>query len=167
MAAKESLISEKETELIIIPMKKEHLEGVLRIEKVSFPTPWPFNTYAKELKDNDLAHYYVCLEQKEVIGYMGMWLIIDEAHITTIAVHPEHRGRYLGKRLLGELMRRAMILGADKITLEVRPSNQAALNLYRWAGFTQAGIRKGYYPDTKEDAIIMWRHLIYTDEQPE
>ncbi|NLC77048.1 MAG: ribosomal protein S18-alanine N-acetyltransferase [Clostridia bacterium] len=163
MAAKEPLVQGSKEELVIIPMQKEHLDQVLAIEKVSFPTPWSRNSYLRELSDNQFAHYYVCLQGEQVIGYMGMWIIIDEAHITTIAVHPDFRGQRLGKTLLEELMMRAVMLGADKITLEVRPSNLPAQRLYRKVGFVPAGLRKGYYTDTKEDAIIMWKHLLDVD----
>lgn len=145
--------------LKIVPMKKKHLPGVLKIEQVSFPTPWSKETYINEIRDNQLAHYYVCLLENKVVGYTGMWLIIDEAHITTIAVDPDFRGNQLGKILLAELLARAIILGADKVTLEVRPSNQVAQGLYRRMGFIPAGLRKGYYSDTQEDAIIMWKSL--------
>jgi ribosomal-protein-alanine N-acetyltransferase len=160
MAAKEPLIHDLTEELIIIPMEKEHLDQVLDIEQVSFPTPWSRNSYLRELSDNQFAYYYVCLQGEQVVGYMGMWIIIDEAHVTTIAVHPDFRGRQLGRYLLEELMLRAVVLGADKITLEVRPSNEPAQKLYRRVGFVPAGLRKGYYSDTKEDAIIMWKHLL-------
>lgn len=163
MAAKEPVTQFPTDELMIVPMAEEHLDQVLAIEKVSFPTPWSRNSYLRELSDNQFAYYYVCLQGDKVLGYMGMWLIIDEAHVTTIAVHPEYRGRYLGKVLLEELMARAVALGADKITLEVRPSNLVAQRLYRRVGFVPAGLRKGYYTDTKEDAIIMWKHLLDID----
>lgn len=163
MAAKEPVVQLLTEELMIVPMAEEHLDQVLAIEQESFPTPWSRNSYLRELSDNQFAYYYVCLQGEKVLGYMGMWIIIDEAHITTIAVHPEYRGRYLGKILLEELMARAVALGADKITLEVRPSNLVAQRLYRRVGFVPAGLRKGYYTDTKEDAIIMWKHLLDID----
>lgn len=164
MAAKEPLMESFTEELLIIPMEKKHLEQVLAIERVSFPTPWSRNAYLRELSDNQFAYYYVCLHGEQVVGYMGMWIVIDEAHVTTIAVHPDFRRRQLGRRLLEELMARAVILGADKITLEVRPSNEPAKKLYRRVGFVPAGLRKGYYSDTKEDAIIMWKHLLDLEE---
>lgn len=160
MAANEPVAELLRDEFMIVPMREEHLEQVLAIEEVSFPTPWSRNSYLRELSDNQFAHYYVCLQGDRVVGYMGMWLIIDEAHITTIAVHPDYRGKYLGRFMLEELMARAAALGADKMTLEVRLSNRIAQRLYRRVGFVPAGIRKGYYTDTKEDAIIMWKHLL-------
>ncbi len=164
METKESLTECHKKNLKITPMKKNHLSQVLQIEQVSFPTPWSKETYLNEIKYNQLAHYYVCLVGNKVIGYAGMWLIIDEAHITTIAVKPSFRGKQFGKMLLAELLARAMILGADKATLEVRPSNQAAQSLYKEMGFVPAGLRKEYYSDTKEDAIIMWKSLQNYDD---
>ncbi|WP_227764696.1 ribosomal protein S18-alanine N-acetyltransferase [Zhaonella formicivorans] len=143
----------------IIPMQEKHIPGVLEIERVSFPTPWSGQAFLGELKDNDFAHYYVCVHGDEVAGYAGMWIIIDEAHVTNIAVHPNFRGKKLGKALLVNLMQEAMFLGAERMTLEVRPSNTVAQELYRKTGFTPVGVRKGYYTDTNEDAIIMWRNL--------
>lgn len=159
METKENLMDCYGKTLKVVPMKKNHLSRVLEIERVSFPTPWSRDTYLNEIRDNQLAHYYVCLLNNKVIGYAGMWLIIDEAHVTTIAVEPTFRGKQLGKVLLTELLARAMIMGADKATLEVRPSNQVAQSLYKRMGFVPAGLRRGYYSDTQEDAIIMWKSL--------
>jgi ribosomal-protein-alanine N-acetyltransferase len=92
----------------------------------------------------------------QVAGYCGFWLILDEAHITNIAVHPEFRGKGYGKRLLQYVMERARRLGALKMTLEVRVSNHVAQSLYEKMGFVRSGVRKGYYTDNKEDALIMW-----------
>lgn len=164
MAAKESLNRGDYKEIMIAPMKQEHLEQVLAIEARSFPTPWSRQSYLGEIRDNQFAHYFVCLREGQVLGYGGMWLIVDEAHITTIAVHPEYRGRDLGKIILGDLMAKAIGLGADKITLEVRISNLVAQKLYQRMGFVPVGLRKGYYTDTQEDAIIMWKHLLSVDE---
>ncbi|MHB1127462.1 MAG: ribosomal protein S18-alanine N-acetyltransferase [Bacillota bacterium] len=143
----------------IEPMQVEQLDDIMAIEKVSFPTPWSRNAFLGELQENDFARYYVCLVDQRVIAYAGMWIIMDEAHITNIAVAPQFRGNHLGRVMLLTLMREAISFGSDKITLEVRPSNAVARELYRSMGFVPAGIRKGYYSDTREDAIIMWRHL--------
>lgn len=140
-------------------MTSQHLDEVLAIERASFPTPWPRSSFLNELYTNDYAYYYVCLDGERVIGYAGMWIILDEAHITNIAVHPDFRGRRLGELLLKTLIREAATLGADRMTLEVRVSNTPAQRLYERMGFVRAGVRKGYYNDTQEDAIIMWKHL--------
>ncbi|NLW07403.1 MAG: ribosomal protein S18-alanine N-acetyltransferase [Clostridia bacterium] len=142
-----------------MPMIGEDLDGVLAIEQVSFPTPWSRNSYLNEIYNNEFAYYYVARAADKVIGYAGLWLIFDEAHVTTVAVAPDYRGRRLGELLLKVLMQEAAYLGADRMTLEVRVSNHAARRLYERLGFVSAGIRKGYYNDNKEDAIIMWKHL--------
>ena len=143
----------------IVAMKEDHIEGVVVIEQVSFPTPWSREAFCSELGENSFAHYYVCLVGEEVAGYAGMWMIIDEAHITNIAVHPWYRGKQIGQALLITLMQEAMRLGAERITLEVRPSNKVARYVYGKLGFQAVGVRKGYYSDTREDAIIMWKNL--------
>ncbi|HHU33461.1 MAG: ribosomal protein S18-alanine N-acetyltransferase [Zhaonellaceae bacterium] len=149
----------KEGKYKITPMNVSHINEVAQIEQVSFPTPWSKEAYYNELKDNGFAHYYVCLACEQVVGYAGMWIIIDEAHITNIAVHPDFRGQKIAQTLLLKLMQEAMRLGAERITLEVRSSNRVAQYVYGKLGFYPVGIRKGYYTDTKEDAIIMWKNL--------
>lgn len=140
-------------------MIAEYLDQVLAIERVSFPSPWERSDFLNEIYNNDYAYYYVCLVNGRVCGYAGLWLILDEVHITSIAVHPDWRRLGVGKTILHFLLQEASRLGADRVTLEVRVSNVAAQKLYERAGFTKAGLRKGYYNDTREDAIIMWKHL--------
>ncbi|GEA14084.1 ribosomal-protein-alanine acetyltransferase [Moorella sp. E308F] len=140
-------------------MTSEYLDGVLAIERVSFSTPWTRHSFLNEIYNNNFAYYYVALAGRQVIGYAGMWIILDEAHITNVAVHPRYRGRRLGELLLKVLMQEAVRLGADRMTLEVRVSNRPAQRLYERLGFARAGIRKGYYNDNREDAIIMWKHF--------
>lgn len=140
-------------------MINEYLNGVLAIERVSFPTPWTRHSFQNEIYNNDFAYYYVALNGRQVIGYAGMWIILDEAHVTNVAVHQDYRGRRLGEILLRVLMQEAVYLGADRMTLEVRVSNLSARRLYERLGFVSAGVRKGYYNDNREDAIIMWKHL--------
>jgi ribosomal-protein-alanine N-acetyltransferase len=141
------------------PLKQEHLDQVLEIERVSFPTPWSKESFLGELLQNSLAHYYACWRDNILIGYAGMWIIIDEAHITNVAVHPSYRRKKVGEIILLHMMAEALKRGAYKMTLEVRPSNQEALKLYSRLGFKSVGRRKGYYTDTNEDAIIMWKDL--------
>lgn len=140
-------------------MHEKDLEQVLEIEKLSFPTPWSRNSFLSELRENEFAHYFVCRVDGRVMGYAGMWIILDEAHITNVAVHPQYRGKGFGHLLLAELMRQSLLRGSDRITLEVRKSNQAAQRVYEHMGFRATGVRKGYYTDTGEDAIIMWKIL--------
>ncbi|KUK40929.1 MAG: Ribosomal-protein-alanine acetyltransferase [Clostridia bacterium 62_21] len=137
-------------------MRLEHIDQVLEIEKRSFPTPWPRQTFEFEVLYNELAEYAVAIDNGRVVGYGGMWLVLDEAHITNVAVHPTYRGRHIGRALMLELIRRARARGATRVTLEVRPSNTVARNLYKSLGFVEKGIRRKYYQDNKEDAIIMW-----------
>jgi [ribosomal protein S18]-alanine N-acetyltransferase len=140
----------------IKPMRLDDINSVLEIEQMSFPTPWPRDAYHHELKDNRLACYLVARGFQRVLGYAGMWVILDEAHVTTIAVDPLHRRRRIGERLLVALIDEAMRRGARWVTLEVRKSNLGAQTLYRKYGFKDIGIRKGYYSDNREDAIVMW-----------
>ncbi len=145
-------------------MKLEDIDHVLEVEKSSFPSPWTRDAFYNELLKNHFAYYVVAQVGQKIVGYCGVWLIMDEAHITNIAVHPEYRGRKIGKCLLRNMMVFAQMQGAKKMTLEVRPSNHAALNLYEQLGFVRSGIRKGYYTDNHEDAIIMWADLEDEDE---
>jgi ribosomal-protein-alanine N-acetyltransferase len=138
-------------------MDVRHIPAILEIERRSFPTPWSERAFMSELTQNAYAHYIVALHGDRVIGYAGMWLILDEAHVTNIAVHPDYRGRHVGELLLGDLERRARAQGCTRMTLEVRPSNAVAQRLYRKHGFAPRGLRPGYYTDTREDAIIMWK----------
>jgi ribosomal-protein-alanine N-acetyltransferase len=137
-------------------MEPEHLDAVMAIENVSFPIPWRREAFLFEILLNETADYVVALYRDQVVGYGGMWLVLDEAHITNIAVHPDCRGRGIGRRILQELIKRAALRGATKMTLEVRPSNLIARKLYRDLGFEEKGVRKRYYQDNHEDAIIMW-----------
>lgn len=138
-------------------MRLEHLSQVMEIEKASFPSPWSRYSFVNEVMKNSFAYYIVAVSDKNVVGYAGMWLILDEAHITSVAVHPHHRGNGIGRALMQEMVRRAAMMGINKMTLEVRPSNTAARHLYATLGFIERGVRKGYYADTREDAIIMWK----------
>lgn len=141
-------------------MTPEDLDDVMIIEKLSFPTPWSRQAFYTEITENTYAHYVVARLGQRVIGYAGMWLILDEAHITNIAVHPDYRRQGVGEALLQEMMERARREGAESMTLEVRVSNVAAQRLYEKMGFEKRGIRKGYYTDVKEDAYIMWKERL-------
>lgn len=141
----------------IRPMRLEDLPQVLGIERASFPTPWSEGAFRGELTANKYARYFVAEKANYLTGYAGVWIIINEAHVTNIAVHPFYRRRGIGRMLLETLMTRAAQEGCQAITLEVRKSNFSAQNLYRQYGFEPVGIRRGYYIDTNEDAIIMTR----------
>lgn len=142
-------------------LKPEDVDQVLEIERVAFPTPWSREAFMGELLQNSLAKYFGCWREGKLIGYAGMWLIIDEAHITNVAVHPDFRNQKVGEMIMLHLMAEALSRGAYKMTLEVRPSNLPARSLYARMGFEAVGRRKGYYSDTNEDAIIMWKDLTH------
>jgi [ribosomal protein S18]-alanine N-acetyltransferase len=140
-------------------MQPEDIDQVWRIEKLSFPCPWSREAFYNELYHNHFANYLVMTDGDQVIGYCGVWIIVDEAHITNIAVLPEYRGKGLGEELMKKTMELAKHLGATKMTLEVRVSNHVAQSLYRKLGFQNGGIRKQYYTDNQEDALVMWVNL--------
>jgi ribosomal-protein-alanine N-acetyltransferase len=140
-------------------MKEEDIEQIVKIEEESFSIPWTYDAFERELSMNQFACYTVMEENNQIIGYCGLWVILDESHITNIAVLPEYRGRKLGEALLREVMKKARNLGAKTMTLEVRVSNKAARGLYRKLGFQDGGIRKRYYTDNGEDALVMWVNL--------
>jgi ribosomal-protein-alanine N-acetyltransferase len=131
------------------------LEAVQEIERRSFRTPWPAHAYRTELETNRLATYLVARLDGRVVGYGGMWLMVDEAHITTFAVDPDHRRQRIGERLLLALLDLASARSAHEATLEVRLSNLAARKLYEKYGFRPVGLRPRYYSDDNEDALIM------------
>lgn len=139
----------------IRPMRLDDLAAVQVVDRASFPTPWSEQTFRGELTTNRYADYIVAEVEGRVVGYAGMWVILDEAHVTNIAVHPDFRRRGIGARLLATLCARAKRRHCERITLEVRVSNLTAQRLYRRFGFTEQGIRYGYYSDTQEDALIM------------
>ncbi len=152
--------------LRIEPMAADDLPEVMAIEAVSFSAPWPEAAFRHELEANAHGVFIVarldqalaesdCCPAGQLIGYGGMWLHYDEAHIVTLAVAPGWRGRGIGTRLLLELMVEAMAAGMACVTLEVRVSNLAARRLYEKHGFVVAGCRRRYYVDNGEDALIM------------
>ena len=137
------------------PMRLEDVPAVHRIERASFPVPWPDFAFRQEIQTNRLAHYLVVRAGSQTVGYGGLWLMVDEAHITTFAVLPEWRRRGIGGRLMVALMQVALDLNARVMTLEVRLSNRAARALYAQFGFRPVGVRPRYYSNNAEDALIM------------
>ncbi|QMT17984.1 ribosomal protein S18-alanine N-acetyltransferase [Planococcus maritimus] len=132
------------------------VDSVYKIEKESFTLAWTKEAFEQEMLKNEFAYYVLAETAEGVIGYCGMWLVMDEAHITNIAISPQQRGNKFGEALMKEAMHQARAQGAKLMTLEARVSNIAALNLYKKLGFQNGGIRKGYYTDNQEDAIVMW-----------
>ena len=143
----------------IVEMKSTHLADVCEIAIFSFPIPWSYDSFSNEL-NNKLATYIVASKNDKVVGFGGIWVIFDESHITNIAVHPDYRGLGIGDILMEALIKKSYDKGSKDITLEVRRSNVVAQNLYKKYGFAQDGIRKKYYQDNGEDAIIMWKREI-------
>jgi ribosomal-protein-alanine N-acetyltransferase len=137
----------------------DDIPAVVAIDRTSFPNPWPERSYIYELKYNPSSRLFVaevCEEDEfRVVGFIGFWFVIDEAHISTVAVHPNFRGYKIGDRLVARALRAVKELGGCLVSLEVRESNQVALSLYRKYGFKKVGRRKRYYRDNKEDAIVM------------
>ena len=145
------------------PLQEGHLHGVLAIEKVANTAPWSERSFRNELK-HEHGIFLVALVNSAVVGYGGIWLVIDEAHVTNIAISPDFRRQGIGRKLMIELLTRAKERGMTCSTLEVRASNDAAIRLYEELGYSITTRRKGYYPDNKEDAIVMWLHNLDTWE---
>lgn len=142
------------------PMTLDDLDGVMAVEQESFLTPWSRSAFEEELVKNRLARYLVALDAESIVGYAGTWLVINEAHVTNVAVHAGRRREGIGRLLMEALMQMARDAGMESMTLEVRVSNEAAKTLYQQLGFVSAGIRKNYYSETKEDALILWREQL-------
>ncbi|WP_405099267.1 ribosomal protein S18-alanine N-acetyltransferase [Oceanobacillus sp. FSL H7-0719] len=142
--------------LSIRRMEVHDVPQVLEVERASFTTPWTTDIFYHELTDNMHAHYYVVVLDDRIVGYAGMWVVIDEAQITNIAILPDFRGHKLGEKLFQHVLLTAVKLGAIRLSLEVRKSNIVAQKMYRKFGLVPGGIRKNYYTDNQEDAIVMW-----------
>ena len=143
-------------ELEITRMRRRHLKGVMAIEREVYPRPWSPNLFLSEMNELRNRTYLVARISKDVVGYGGIMCYGDEAHVTTIAVEPEQHRRKIGTRLMYELVQEAMRMGARAVSLEVRVSNWGAQRLYSRFGFRPVGIRKNYYQETGEDAVVMW-----------
>ncbi|XJZ27592.1 ribosomal protein S18-alanine N-acetyltransferase [Bacillota bacterium Lsc_1132] len=140
-------------------MREEDIDQVVEIEQASFTTPWSREAFNNEMKHNKFAVYIVIEQSSRLIGYCGVWIVADEAHVTNVAILPEYRGKKLGEALMRNLMSVARDRGAKSMTLEVRMTNYIAQSLYRKLGFRDGAIRKNYYTDNQEDALIMWVRL--------
>lgn len=141
-------------------MTIDDVKAVHAIELATFPTPWTLDSFYYEMTENQYAHYLIAEnEAGEIIGFCGVWLVIDAAQITNVAVVESVRGQGVGEGLMREAMRVAKEANMDVMSLEVRVTNTVAQNLYRKLGFLDGGIRKGYYSDNQEDALVMWVNL--------
>ncbi|WBW98513.1 ribosomal protein S18-alanine N-acetyltransferase [Oceanirhabdus sp. W0125-5] len=146
-------------EIIVSEMKLEHIDEVYNIFINSLKVKWSIEDLKKEL-ENKLARYFVALQNEKVLGFGGMWVIFDEAHITNVAVHPDHRRSGIGNLIFKDMYKFCADNNIIGITLEVRENNLTAQNFYKNLGFSVEGRRKKYYQDTGEDAIIMWNRSL-------
>ncbi|HLR69935.1 MAG TPA: ribosomal protein S18-alanine N-acetyltransferase [Pseudogracilibacillus sp.] len=147
-------------EFIIREMLEEDIEEVMEVDIASFSTPWTREIYEQEVIHNKHAHYFVILVNNQlIVGYVGLWIVEEEAQITNIAILPTYRGNKIGEKLFGFSVQYAIQQGALRLSLEVRVSNIVAQKLYRKFGLVPGGIRKNYYPDNGEDALVMWVNL--------
>ena len=147
-----------ENNIVIRPMTIDDVDGVFEVEKNCFEHYWSKGEFEKEMK-NDVARYLVADIDGKIVGYVGIWFVAGEGHITNVAVHSDYRGQKIGDILIKHLVKMCEDNNVFAMTLEVRVSNIVAQNLYKKYGFKLAGIRKEYYSDNKEDAMIMWSQL--------
>ena len=144
----------------IQPMRRRHLRSVLKIEQEVYPRPWSASLFLSELALRSTRAYFVARVGRDVVGYAGLMMTVDDGHVTTIAVDPRWHRHKIGSRLLLVLAREAIARGATSLTLEVRMSNKGAQELYRRFGFGPVGVRKNYYQEVNEDALVMWAHEV-------
>jgi [ribosomal protein S18]-alanine N-acetyltransferase len=144
----------------VVPMRRRHVRSVLRIEQQVYPRPWTASLFLSELVLRSTRAYFVARVGRDVAGYGGLMMTADDGHVTTIAVDPRWQGRQIGTRLLLALAREAIEREARSLTLEVRLSNKPAQELYRKFAFGPVGVRKNYYAETSEDALVMWAHEV-------
>jgi len=138
----------------------DDVPAVYAIELATFPTPWTLDSFYYEVHENQYAHYVLAIDEEDhIIGFCGMWMVVDAAQITNVAVIESARGRGIGEGLMREAMRIAQQNEMEIMSLEVRVTNTVAQNLYRKLDFQDGGLRKGYYTDNGEDALVMWVNL--------
>lgn len=160
MAARLTPIDPNELEVHVVPMRRRHLRSVLRVEAQVYPRPWSLSLFLSELALRTSRCYIVARVDATVVGYAGVMYACDDAHITTIAVDPAWHRAKIGTRLLATLAREAIRGGMRNLTLEVRVSNRGAQAMYEKFGFVPAGIRRNYYVESNEDALVMWAERI-------
>lgn len=152
----------------VVPMEEAHIDGVLEVEESTFSIPWTRGDFEREVRENAMAIYFVAVEDGgRVVGYAGMWHVITEGHITNVAVLDEYRRQGVGAMLMDKLDEIAIEREMIGLTLEVRMNNTAAQKMYHKYGFKVEGIRKNYYIDTREDAVIMWKYYPFYENYEE
>lgn len=144
-------------DLVIRQAEEKDIAPMAALDRVCFSMPWSEASFAHEIKTNHLAFYLVAEIDGALVGYAGMWAVVDEGHITNVATHPHYRQKGIASAMVALLIETSKEAGISSHTLEVRASNQSAIQLYTKLGFEAIGIRKKYYEDNGEDAIIMWR----------
>lgn len=145
-------------DMVIRQAVADDAAAIHEIERLCFPDPWSREALQFELTENPRAFYIVAELEEQVVGYAGLWWICDEGHITNVAVRPGFRNRRIGEGIVEVLLDFTLSQGIKHHTLEVRRSNEPAIRLYEKLGFRAEGLRRGYYLNNGEDAIIMWRH---------
>lgn len=158
MSGGEQLSEQPPAVLRFVPLALCHLDEVLIIEQEAYPEPWTRGMFLQDV-ESPFSHFYVAYLGEAMAGYVGFWRVADEAHITSVTIRKEMRGRGFGKQLMAHIMQTASELGLRWATLEVRKSNYRAQQLYLKTGFEPMGVRKGYYVKTREDAIVMARSI--------
>jgi [ribosomal protein S18]-alanine N-acetyltransferase len=161
------ITEDEPVEVEITRMRRRHLKGVMAIERQVYPRPWSPNLFLSEMTELRNRCYLVAKVGRNVVGYGGIMAYGDEGHVTTIAVDPVWHRRKIGTRLMHELVQEAIRLGARAVSLEVRVSNYGAQRLYSRFGYRPVGIRRGYYQETGEDALVMWADGIRAPEYRE
>ncbi len=146
-------------DFFIEPVTSERdIDDLLRIESIAFTRPWTREMYLSELEHRDVSFFYIARDPVgEAIGFCSWWLVLDEVHVNNFAVLPEHRRAGVASRLLERVLADGAARGANRATLEVRRSNEAALRLYEKFGFAVTAVRRNYYSHPEEDALILWR----------
>ena len=150
--------------VVVSPMRRRHVRSVLRIEEQVYPRPWTSALFLSELALRSTRAYFVARVGREIVGYAGVMISFEDSHVTTVAVDPDWHRHGIATRLLVGLVRESLVRGAQHMTLEVRMSNKGAQDLYRRFGFAPVGVRKNYYPETNEDALVMWVHDVDAPE---
>lgn len=148
----------------IAPMRRAHVRDVLTIEKTVYPRPWSAALFFSELTQPKTRHYVIATLEGTLVGYGGVMVHGEEGHITNVAVAPDLHHRGVGRAIMLDLMTEARTRAVDSVALEVRVGNWPAQRLYAWFGFRPIGVRKNYYAETGEDALIMRAHDMQGDE---